>query len=234
MSDLYDASMSPLRAAHTYLAETDPLYRISLMAVPIAAAVAIVAGSAALAWPGVSPLPPPAIPAPQPQPPANPSPSEPAKPQALRDRANTDPAALGELQRQADAGNGEAQFYMGTLYDPTLPQIPFAKKDIPESFDWYRKSAEQGFAYGELTLAQSYQIGWGTAVDYAKAAQWFQKAAQQGLPLAQFNLGQMTARGLGVQKDCAVAKTWLSDAAALGNDEAARSLHSGSDGACQW
>ncbi len=143
MSDLYDASMSPLRAAHTYLAETDALYRISLMAVPIAAAVAIVAGSAALAWPGVPPLPPPAVPAapaappapaapvPQPQSAANPSPSEPAKPQALRDRANNDPAALGELQRQADAGNGEAQFYMERYMTRRCPKFRLRKRTYP-------------------------------------------------------------------------------------------------------
>jgi TPR repeat protein len=152
----------------------------------------------------------------------------------LRDRAVTDFSALIELRKRADEGSAEAEFYMGTLYDPTLTQLPFANKDISASVGWYRKAGEHGLAAAQLTLGQSYQIGWGVAKNDTKAAEWYRKAAQQGVPLAQYQIGLMTARGQGVEKDCAVAKNWLEAAKARGYEEAEGNLRSGAAGACQW
>jgi hypothetical protein len=245
LSDLYGAGESPLKVAHRHLTETDPLYRVSLLIAPIALAVAVVAGAACLVWPSASPdippLPPPAVPAapsspaapPQPQPPAGP-PASAEQLGALRDRAVSDSGALTTLRQQADAGNAAAEFYMGTLYDSTLTQFPFANKDIPTSVDWYLKSAQHGDAMAQQTMGQSYQEGWGVAKNDATAAQWFLKAAQRGLPLAQYELGRMTALGQGVPKDCKVAKNWLEDAKRLGYQEAASMLASRVGGACQW
>jgi TPR repeat protein len=123
---------------------------------------------------------------------------------------------------------------MGTLYDPTLTQFPFANKDISVSFDWYRKAGEHGLAAAQITLGQSYQTGWGVAQNITKAAEWFRKAAQQGVPSAQNQIGWMTAHGQGVAKDCAVAKNWFESAKAGGYARAEGNLHSGAGGACQW
>ena len=239
MSDLHDASESRFGAAHRHLTETDPLYRISSVTAPVALVVAIVAVTV---WPGAAPLPPPAVPvapppgapAPQPQSPASPPASGSVQLGGLRDRAVSDFSALIDLRKRADEGSAEAEFYMGTLYDPTLTQLPFANKDISVSFDWYRKSGEHGFAAAELTLGQSYQIGWGVAQNDTKAAEWYLKAAQQGVPLAQNQIGWMTAHGQGVDKNCAVAKNWFEDAKAGGYARAEENLRSGATGACQW
>ena len=51
MSGLYDAGESPLMVAHRHLAETDLLYRVTLLIAPIALAVAVIAGAACLVWP---------------------------------------------------------------------------------------------------------------------------------------------------------------------------------------
>jgi uncharacterized protein len=242
LSDLYDAGESPIKVAHRHLTETDPLYRVSVLIAPIALAVAVIAGAACLVWPSPSPpLPPPAVPAApsspaapsQPQPPESP-PTSVAQLEALRERTASDPGALTVLRKQADAGNAAAEFYMGTLYDPTLTQYPLANKDIPTSVGWYLKSAEHGFAMAQQTMGQSYQQAWGVARNDATAAQWFLKAAQQGLPLAKYALGLMTARGEGVPKDCKVAKNWLEDAKNLGYQDAASDLASGVKGACKW
>jgi TPR repeat protein len=257
LSDLYDPGASPLKVVHRHLTETDPLYRISLLIAPIALAVAVIAGAGCLVWPSADDptQAPPAVPAapsspappaqPQPAPaaqapPATPAaPSSPAAPsvaqlEALRDRAVSDFSALIALRAQADAGNPAAEFYMATLYDPTLTQFPFANKDIATSLGWYRKSADHGFAIAQQTMGQSYQIAWGVPKNDATAAQWYLKAAQQGAPLAQYQLGLMTALGQGVPKDCKVAKNWLVDAKNLGYQDAASSLASGVGGACQW
>jgi Sel1 repeat len=243
LSDLYDAGESPLRVAHRHLTGTDPLYRVSLLVAPIALAVALIAGAACLIWPSADATAqaPPAVPAPPPSPSAPPQPQSPAPPSAsvagldaLRERAANDASALNALREQANAGNPVAEFYMATLYDPTLTQLPFANKDISTSVSWYLKSAEHGNPAAEQTMGQSYQTGWGVAQNDATAAQWFLKAAEQGEPLAQYQFGLMKAGGQGVPKDCEVAKTWLEDAKKLGYAGAASMLASGAGGACQW
>jgi hypothetical protein len=243
LSDLYDAGESPLKVVHRHLTATEPLYRVSLLIAPIALAVAVIAGAGCLVWPSVDATAqaPPAVPAapssptapPRPQPTGASSPSA-EQPGALRDRAVNDPTALNALRKQADAGNAEAEFYMATLYDPSLTQLPFANKDISTSVGWYLKSAEHGNATAEQTMGQSYQTGWGVAQNDATAAQWYLKAAQQGQPLAQYQLGLIKARGRGVPKDCEVAKNWLEDAKNLGYQDATSALASGVDGACRW
>jgi TPR repeat protein len=243
LSDLYDAGESPLGVAHRHLTGADPFYRISLLIAPIALAVAVIAGAGYLVWPSADATAqaPPAVPA------APSSPAAPAQPQspggssasvaqleALRDRAGSDTSALNALRGQAIAGNAAAEFDMGTLYDPTLTQIPFSNKDISTSVGWYQKAAEHGNATAEQTMGQSYQSGWGVMHNDATAAEWYLKAAQQGEPLAQYQLGLMRALGQGVPKDCEVAKNWLVDAKNLGYKDAAGNLASGVGGACNW
>ncbi|MEO8883109.1 MAG: tetratricopeptide repeat protein [Devosia sp.] len=234
--------MKKLLYAHSLLWRGDRWYRRAWFAGPQLLAIVgavwllvsvggTVSSPAAPAPDWASPADPPPVP---PAAPTAPSPAAAVSLDSLRDRAGADPAALSDLRKAAVAGNAEAQFYLGTLYDPTLPQLAFGTKDIATSFEWYRKSAEQGSPGGEQTLAQSYQIGWGVAQNDSLAAQWFQKAAQHGMPLAQDQLGLVLARGQGVAKDCTTAKTWLAAAAALGNQEAASNLSSGAGGACQW
>src|SRR5580692_3983118 len=130
MSDLYDAGQSPLRVAHRHLSEHDWLYRICVIAAPLALVGAITTGTLSIVWSGPAPLPPAAVPIQPPKAAPAPPPAQPAPPPAqpaptvnfetLRDRATTDATAQDELRSGAFSGNAEAQFYLATLYDPTL------------------------------------------------------------------------------------------------------------------
>ena len=210
MSDLYDPNQSRLRVAHRHLSENDRLYWISLVAAPIALVVALTTGTLSILWHTAAPLPPPAVPVP------SPAPSAPTVNLAeLRDRATNDTAALDDLRTRANAGNAEAEFYLGTLYDPTMPGIRFAK-DGPAAAQWYERAADQSYGMAENNLGFFYQTGVGKPKDEAQAASWYRKAADQGVGLAQVNLGLLYETGRGVVKDEAEAARWYRKAADLG------------------
>jgi TPR repeat protein len=217
VSDLYDAGQSPLRAAHKYLVERDPLYRVALAAAPLAFAVALLAATVSAVWTPATPLPPPAVPAPPAAPPQAPAP--PAAPrvdyQALRDRAVSDAAARSDLLARADTGDAEAQFWAATLYDPLLPDVRFAK-DGAVAAQWYAKSAAQGDMSSQNNLGGLYENGLGVPQDPAMAAHWYRKAADQGESSAENNLGRLYENGNGVAKDEAQAVRWYRMAADQG------------------
>ena len=70
---------------------------------------------------------------------------------------------------------------------------------------WYNKSADQGLATAQYTMAVSYALGRGVAKDDVSAADWYRKAAEQGFAEAQFRLGMMYDTGQGVNQDKVLA-----------------------------
>jgi TPR repeat protein len=57
-------------------------------------------------------------------------------------------------------------------------------KDYKESVKWLRKSAEQGDAGAQFSLAGMYYKGQGVSKNYKEATKWCKKAAEQGLEAA--------------------------------------------------
>ena len=53
-------------------------------------------------------------------------------------------------------------------------------QDARQALDWYRKSAEQGFAPAQYSLGMMYLQGRGTEQDNGQAKIWLEKAAEQG------------------------------------------------------
>jgi TonB family protein len=89
-------------------------------------------------------------------------------------------------------------------------------RDDAEAVRWYRKAAEQGFAWGQTNLGYMYGQGRGIARDDAEAVQWYLKAAKQGFAMAQDNLGVVYRDGRGVTQDPAMAVDWFRKAAEQG------------------
>jgi len=105
--------------------------------------------------------------------------------------------AAKEFRAAAEAGNFEAQFNVGLMYERGIG----VSKDERESLVWYRKSAEQGYSNAQFNLGVMYENGRGTAVDFSQAHQWYRKAAVQGDGLAVGNLGMLYIRGQGVKQN---------------------------------
>ena len=56
------------------------------------------------------------------------------------------------------------------------------------AFGMFLNAANEGHLEAQFSLAYSYNIGRGTAIDYAKAFEWYKKAAMSGHLVAMNNL----------------------------------------------
>ena len=148
---------------------------------------------------------------------------------------------FARIQRLAEKGHHEAQFWLGNHYvgqrDFSLALKYFqdaakqgnskaqqglgflyeqgfgVPQDYQKAFDLYVQSAGQGFSGAQNNLGYMYQEGKGVPQDYAKAVYWYQKAAEQGNWRGQTNLAFMYFNGLGVEQDYRKAVFWLQKAA---------------------
>jgi TPR repeat protein len=109
-------------------------------------------------------------------------------------------------KERLDRGDPEAQFVEGALKD-----------NAEEAFEWFRKSAEQGYAPAQASLGYSYYSGKGTIKDYVKAVSWLRKADEQDNADAQYLLGSCYYYGNGVQTDLVKAMTFFRKAAEKGH-----------------
>lgn len=54
------------------------------------------------------------------------------------------------------------------------------EKDLKIAFNWYLKSAEQGFSSAQFEVANAYYLGDSVAYNLLEAEKWCRKAAEQG------------------------------------------------------
>ena len=83
------------------------------------------------------------------------------------------------------------------------------QQDYKKAFDWFKKSAEQGYAAAQFEIGFCYRTGKGIQQDYKKAFEWFKKSAEQGYATAQFCLGLCYSYGRGVQENYKKAFEWF-------------------------
>ncbi len=114
-------------------------------------------------------------------------------------------AVINEFRQAAEAGDADAQFEMGVLYQygRGVPQ------NLSEALSFYRKAAEQGHLGAQSNLGILYASGLLIPRDYSQALHWFMKAANQGDAFAQNNLCRLHSFGEGVPRDYVTAYMWL-------------------------
>jgi TPR repeat protein len=122
--------------------------------------------------------------------------------------------ALQEWTPLAEAGDVEAQYNLGVMYDNGQGVL----QDYAEAARWYRLAADQGNANAQYNLGNTYSNGQGVLQDYAEAVRLFRLAADQGYANAQTNLGVMYNMGQGVLQDNVTAHMWYNIGAANGNE----------------
>lgn len=127
----------------------------------------------------------------------------------------------------AKAGHEEAQHGLKIQHDRGDLDI-----DDEQVFNWYVWSAEHGYVWAQLFLAEAYRCGGGNQdghgagvdQDAEEAAYWYLQAANQGEPYAQLQLGDKFSEGLGVEQNDAQAVYWYRKAAEQENAAAQWSL----------
>ncbi|MFG3597080.1 tetratricopeptide repeat protein [Bradyrhizobium sp. RDI18] len=71
-------------------------------------------------------------------------------------------------EQAAQAGDDEAQFYLGALYSSGVGR----PRSDQEAFRWFLRAADQGHAHAMLIVAGLYASGRGVAKDNVKAYSW--------------------------------------------------------------
>ena len=78
------------------------------------------------------------------------------------------------LRERAAAGDAEAQFNLGKMYEAGRGGL---KQDYAEAERWYRRSAEQGDVFAQASLGILHRFGKGVRQDLVQAYMWFELAA---------------------------------------------------------
>lgn len=130
--------------------------------------------------------------------------------------AESSPEGLAAAQTAAAAGNPEAQFALGRIYE-TGEQVG---QDLAAAAMWYERAAAGGHAHAQYNLGAFRANGQGGFQDYAAAATLWRQAADQGLADAQFALGMLYHHGAGVERDSDMAVHLWKMAAVQGHEEA--------------
>ena len=119
---------------------------------------------------------------------------------------------FAKVHKLAAAGNAEAQYRIGVIYE-NGDGVP---KDMKKAVEWYQKAAEQGNAAAQYSLGACYLKGDGVPKDINKAIEWAQKAAAQGNAAAKFLLELCYEIPEGVPADMNRAVEWYQKAAEQG------------------
>lgn len=130
-----------------------------------------------------------------------------------------DPVAATFLFIQAaSSGNPAAANYLGLIYQGGAT----GRRDLEMATRWYRQSAEDGYAEGQLNFGSILEAR--SPPDYQGAAEWYGRAADRGLGGALYRLALLYENGTGVGRDAVEAAVLLEKASARGNAQARTAL----------
>ncbi len=93
------------------------------------------------------------------------------------------------------------------------------EKDTIKAFEYFEKSANNGYVYGQLNLASAYKYGEGVSKDLPKAFYWFKKAAEQNNTSALNSLAYCYALGEGTPVNFEIALSTIEYAISLSPDD---------------
>jgi hypothetical protein len=103
----------------------------------------------------------------------------------INGQACADSLSPAEVTTLAERGDSAAQYELGRMYEGGRG----VTQDYGKAVEWYRHSAEQGYAPAERSLGIMYRGGYGgLPQDDAEAKKWYGKAAAQGDIVAKFAL----------------------------------------------
>ena len=105
--------------------------------------------------------------------------------------------SLLELKNQAEQGDTEAMFTLGTHFE----EGDSASPEPGEALRWYRAAAERGHAGANTRLGVLYSQGLGVEPDASAAVAFFRTAATLGDPGGMYLLGVAYDTGEGIEPE---------------------------------
>lgn len=113
-----------------------------------------------------------------------------------------DKKAMDLYYKTAQKGHSISEFMVGLYYMHNRGEISntlsiTSKRDTVIAFDWFLKSAKQGYHPAQRRIGAYYETGTDPCVrNVGKALEWYQKAAEQKNPQALFAMGRLYANGI--------------------------------------
>ncbi len=96
------------------------------------------------------------------------------------------------LLQKAENGDAEAQYLLGEAYSDKNSIF----KDHKKAFEWFLKSAENGYVKGMLRVAALYHVGLGCKErDTYKVQYWYRRAMEEGSSIAVLKLAEALDQG---------------------------------------
>ncbi len=132
--------------------------------------------------------------------------------QARQQQVNSYQSDLNNLLTQANAGDNNAQYELGLVYQSGRG----APQDKVLAQRWFTSAAEAGNVYALYALALLLREQGGES-NLQHSVQMQEKAALAGYPAAQYGLGLLYANGQYVRRDFHKARHWLEQAQQRGN-----------------
>ena len=129
--------------------------------------------------------------------------------------ANDYKSAFESLQKLANNGHSESQFYRSGLG---------VRKNSETCARWFLKAAKGGNVNAQFSIGVLYSLGTGVKKDGQKALAWFEKAAQQGHVKAQLSVGNAYFEGKDIPQNYSKAAFWFHKAAEKDERDAYASL----------
>lgn len=123
-------------------------------------------------------------------------------------------------QSQAESGDVEAQYKLGSMYltgTGTPPDLQLAAK-------WLTRAADKNHTKAQFKLGHLYYVELADEGDMQSALDWFNKAAVSNYSPAFYYLGDMYATGSGVTRDYDKARDWYEKAREAGFSPAVQAL----------
>lgn len=124
--------------------------------------------------------------------------------------------AISLYERAAEAGDTDAYYLLGDVYDYGPRRDYYNKHKAREC---YEKAAEKGHLNAQYRLGMMYKDGVGARQDSAKAVQWLEKAMSRKHIDAYYALGMMYYDGEGIEKDLPKAKEMFGLGCDAGHDK---------------
>jgi TPR repeat protein len=118
------------------------------------------------------------------------------------------------LQREANAGNLEAQYQLGRMYDIGDK----LERDPQKAITWYTSAANQGYDEAQYRLALIYLYGMGTTRNTSKGEALLTQAAKQNHPVAREMLPIYLANR-SANSSTSIALSWYLEKVAEGNPD---------------
>lgn len=119
---------------------------------------------------------------------------------------------LGQLQRDALAGEALAQHDLALAY--------VDGRGVPQNYEmaavWFEKAALAGLERAQFNLAMLFENALGVPQDFERAFLLYKAAAEQGFGPAQHNLAVAYIQGRGTERDNQAAALWFRRAADQG------------------